>query len=210
MANLSGISEWLQKGKRKEVETLVKEALDEGVSPKDILEKALIDGMGKVGERFKNNEIFVPEVLIAARAMQTAMTLLEPALVKAGVEPVGKVAIGTVKGDLHDIGKNLVAMMFKGAGFKVADLGTDVPPEKFLAACQEEKCQIVALSALLTTTMPAMKDVIEAMKAAGRADVKVIIGGAPVTQAYADEIGAHGYSPDAASAVDLGKRLLGI
>ena len=210
MADLNAISEALQKGKRKDVEKLVKEALDANTSPKDILEQALIDGMGKVGERFKNNEIFVPEVLIAARAMNTAMTILEPALVKAGIQPVGKIAIGTVKGDLHDIGKNLVAMMFKGAGFRVVDLGTDVTPEKFLAACQEQKCQIVALSALLTTTMPSMKDVVEALKAAGRTDVKVIIGGAPVTQAYADEIGAHGYSADAASAVDLGKKLLGV
>ena len=209
MADLKALSELVQKGKAKEVEAAVQQALKENMPVKDILEKGLIAGMSVVGEKFKNNEIYVPEVLIAARAMNKAMTILEPALVKAGVKPVGKIAIGTVKGDLHDIGKNLVAMMFKGAGFEVVDLGIDVGPEKFADACKTKGCQLVGLSALLTTTMPNMKAIIEKLKADGL-KAKVIIGGAPVTQAYADEISAHGYAPDAASAVDVGKKLLGV
>ncbi|MDR0362928.1 MAG: corrinoid protein [Planctomycetota bacterium] len=207
MADLDQISEMLQKGKAKEVERLVGEALVEGLNVKEILEKGLIAGMGIIGEKFKNNQVYVPEVLIAARAMNKGMTILEPAMVKAGVEPLGTVVIGTVSGDLHDIGKNLVCMMFKGAGFKVVDLGTDVSPEKFAAAAKENRACLVGLSALLTTTMPAMKDCVDLLKTQG--GVKVIIGGAPVTQAYADEIGANGYSPDAASAVELGKKLIG-
>ena len=208
MADFDKISELLQKGKAKEVEALVQEAVDEGVAPGDILDKGLIAGMAVVGEKFKKNEVYVPEVLIAARAMNAGLKVLEPVLAEGGVEPVGKVAIGTVKGDLHDIGKNLVAMMFKGAGFEVDDLGIDVSPEKFVAAAQAG-AQIVGLSALLTTTMPQMKEVVGALKGAG-ASAKVVIGGAPVTQAYADEIGADGYAPDAASAVDVGKSLLGV
>ena len=207
MADLKAISELLQKGKAKDVSAQVEAALKEGVSPKDILEKGLISGMAVIGEKFKNNEIYVPEVLIAARAMNKGMAILEPALVKAGVKEVGTVAIGTVKGDLHDIGKNLVAMMFKGAGFKVVDLGIDVTPEKFVDAVKNQGAQLVALSALLTTTMPSMKDIVTAIKTQGL-KAKVMIGGAPVTQAYADEIGANGYAPDAASAVDVGKRLI--
>jgi len=207
MADLAAISLSLQKGKKKEVVAGVEAALKDGVSPKDILEKALIDGMGKIGEKFKNNEVFVPEVLVSARAMNAAMEVMAPALAKAGVKAVGKVAIGTVSGDLHDIGKNLVVMMFKGAGFEVMDLGTDVKPEQFVSAAKEG-AQLLGLSALLTTTMPAMKDIVSAVKAAGLSNTKIIIGGAPVTQAYADEIGADGYSPDAASAVDLAKKLL--
>jgi 5-methyltetrahydrofolate--homocysteine methyltransferase len=162
--------------------------------------------MSVVGEAFKKNEVYVPEVLIAARAMKMAMEELEPKLVEAGVEPIGTVVIGTVQGDLHDIGKNLVQMMLKGAGFNVIDIGTDVPPENFVAAVQENGAKLVGLSALLTTTMPMMDKTIAAFKEAG-VDAKVLIGGAPVTQDYADKIGAAGYAPDAASAVDVAKSL---
>ncbi len=206
MAEFEQISEMLQKGKAKEVERLVAEALAEGKDVKEILEKGMIAGMAIIGEKFKNNQIYVPEVLIAARAMNKGMAVLEPAMVKAGVEPLGTVVIGTVKGDLHDIGKNLVGMMFKGAGFKVVDLGTDVSPEKFAEAAKDSNACIVGLSALLTTTMPSMRDSIEAIRAAG-SKAKVMIGGAPVTQAYADEIGADAYTPDAATAVEVGKKL---
>ncbi len=208
MADLNQISEMLQKGKAKDVERLVGEALAEGMEVRDILEQGLIAGMSIIGEKFKNNQVYVPEVLIAARAMNKGMAVLEPAMVKAGVKPLGTVVIGTVKGDLHDIGKNLVAMMFKGAGFKVVDLGTDVGPEKFVTAVQDNDACIVGLSALLTTTMPAMRDCIEALKAAG-SPAKVMIGGAPVTQAFADEIGASAYTADAATAVEVGKQLIG-
>ena len=165
--------------------------------------------MNVVGKRFKANEIYVPEVLIAARAMKAGMAVLEPALAKAGVKPAGTVVLGTVKGDLHDIGKNLVGMMLTGGGLKVVDIGTDVPAEKFVEACKAEGAQVCAMSALLTTTMPQMAEVVKAMKAAG-VKSKTIIGGAPVTQSYADEIGADGYAPDAASAVDVTKELMGV
>jgi len=203
--NLQQIAENLIKGKAPETKRLVEQALKEGVAPGKILDEGLIAGMNVVGEKFKNNEFYVPEVLIAARAMNQAMEVLEPSLKKAGVKAVGKVAIGTVKGDLHDIGKNLVAMMLKGAGFQVVDLGIDVTPEKFVQAAKDG-CKIVALSALLTTTMPQMKNVIDALKDSG-VKVPVMIGGAPVTQSYASEIGAAGYAPDAASAVDVAKTL---
>ncbi len=208
MADLKLLSEMVQKGKTKEAEQIVQQALKEKMPVKSILD-GLISGMNVVGEKFKNNEIYVPEVLIAVRAMNKALAILEPELVKAGVEPKGRLAIGTVKGDLHDIGKNLVAMMFKGAGFEVVDLGIDVGPEKFVDACKAKGCELVGLSALLTTTMPNMKTIIERLRAEG-IKAKVIIGGAPVTQAYANEIGADGYAPDAASAVDVGKKLLGV
>ncbi len=207
MADLGEISAKLQKGKAKDVVALVEAALKEGVPVDQVLEQGLIAGMNVVGEKFKNNEIYVPEVLIAARAMNKAMEILEPRMIAAGIESKGKVVIGTVKGDLHDIGKNLVAMMFKGAGFEVIDLGIDVAPEKYVATAKEKGAQLIALSALLTTTMPAMKDVVQQVKAQGVA-TKVMIGGAPVTQAYCDEIGANGYAPDAASAVDLGRKLI--
>jgi len=207
MADLDAIAQNLINGKKDEVEKLVKEAVDEKVPVGDILSKGLIAGMGVVGERFKNNEFYVPEVLIAARAMKAGMAILEPLLSEAGVEPEGKVVIGTVKGDLHDIGKNLVAMMLQGGGFKVIDLGIDVSAEKFVEGAKSEGAQVCALSALLTTTMPRMADVVKALKEAG-AEVKVMIGGAPVTQSYADEIGADGYAPDAASAVDKAKELV--
>ncbi|MHC4202670.1 MAG: corrinoid protein [Planctomycetota bacterium] len=209
MADVTTISENLQKGKAAEVAELVQQAIDEKVPVKKILDEGLLHGMGVIGGKFKKNEVYVPEVLIAARAMNAGMKVLEPLLAKEGIEPVGKVVLGTVKGDLHDIGKNLVGMMFKGGGFEVVDLKIDVAAEKFVEAAKESGAKLIGLSALLTTTMPEMKNVVEKAKAAG-VDAKIIIGGAPVTQAYADEIGADGYAPDAASAVDVGKQLLGI
>ncbi|HUU58709.1 MAG TPA: corrinoid protein [Phycisphaerae bacterium] len=208
MADLEAMAEALIRGDRNTVNELTKQAVAEGVPPKDILEKGMIAGMDVVGKRFKANEIYVPEVLIAARAMKGGMEILQPELIKAGVEPVATVVVGTVKGDLHDIGKNLVGMMLIGGGLKVVDVGTDVAPQKFVEACKAEKAKLCAMSALLTTTMPQMKDVIRAIKDAG-IGVKTMIGGAPVTQSYADEVGADGYAPDAASAVDLAKELLG-
>ncbi|NQT95275.1 MAG: corrinoid protein [Candidatus Omnitrophica bacterium] len=191
---------------------LVKEALDQGITPEAILNQGLIAGMSIVGQKFKANEIFVPEVLIAAKAMHAGLDLLEPLLVKSGIKPKAKILLGTVKGDLHDIGKNLVGMMLKGAGFEVIDLGIDVPADKFVKkASEEEDVSIIAMSSLLTTSMPSMKDTIEALKMSGlNSKVKIVIGGAPVTQEYADEIGADGYAPDASSAVDRVKELLGI
>ncbi|MEP0762623.1 MAG: corrinoid protein [Chloroflexota bacterium] len=196
-------------GQAKVVVPKVEQALAEGLDPDVILHEGLIDAMGEVGRLFEEGEYFVPEMLIAARAMSAALELLRPLLVEKGVEPIGKVAIGTVKGDLHDIGKSLVAMMLEGAGFEIVNLGVDVAPEKFVAEIQKG-AQIVAMSALLTTTMPNMKSTIEALKAAGLRDkAKVLIGGAPVTQAYADEIGADGYAPDASAAVRKAKQLIG-
>jgi len=208
MADLKALSEALQAGNRNKVVELTTQALKEKVNPKDILEQGLIAGMNVIGAKFKNNEVYVPEVLIAARAMHGAMDVLKPELVKAGVQPVGKVVLGTVKGDLHDIGKNLVGMMLTGGGFMVIDIGIDVPAEKFVEMAKSEGAHLLALSALLTTTMPQMAEVVKAAKAAG-IEVKTMIGGAPVTQSYADEIGADGYAPDAASAVDIAKQLIG-
>jgi len=209
MADLNAIAENIINGKKDDVEELVQAAVDEEVAPGEILNEGLLKGMSVVGENFKNNVFYVPEVLIAARAMKAGMVILRPKLVEAGVEPIGKVALGTVKGDLHDIGKNLVMMMLEGAGFEVLDLGIDVPPEKFVEAVTEQGAQIVAMSALLTTTMPSMKGVIDAIKEAGlEGKVKTMIGGAPVTQRYADEIGADGYARDAASGADTAKELI--
>lgn len=211
MADLQAIAANLIRGQADKVKELTKQALDEGVSPKEILDKGLIKGMDVVGEKFKNNEFYVPEVLIAARAMKAGMEVLRPVLVETGVEPVGKVVIGTVKGDLHDIGKNLVAMMLEGAGFEVIDLGVDVAPEKFVETTNERQAHVIGMSALLTTTMLAMRETIQAIKSSPLAGkVKTIIGGAPVTQNYANEIGADGYAPDAASAVDKVKELIGV
>lgn len=211
MADLSALAENLINGKANEVKELTQKALDDGVSPGEILNGGLIKGMNVVGERFKNNEFYVPEVLIAARAMHAGMDILKPKLAESGVEPIGRVLLGTVKGDLHDIGKNLVAMMLEGAGFEVIDLGIDVPPEKFVQAVNEQGGDVVAMSALLTTTMTQMKTTLEALEEAGvKGKVKTLIGGAPVTQNYADEIGADGYARDAASAADKAKELLGI
>lgn len=207
MVDLGAIAQALEKGDRKTVTELVQKALDEKVPPEKILNESLITGMDSIGRKFKANEVYVPEVLIAARAMAGGMEILEPLLVKAGVKSAGKVVVGTVKQDLHDIGKNLVAMMLKGGGFTVIDLGVDVDPAKFVEAAKEQKAELIALSALLTTTMPNMKAVVNAKNAAGLG-AKVMIGGAPVTQAFADEIGADGYAADAASAVDLARELM--
>jgi 5-methyltetrahydrofolate--homocysteine methyltransferase len=186
----------------------VQAAVDAGAEPGDILQKGLIAAMGEVGRLFEEGEYFVPEMLIAARAMKAGLAILQPLLVDSGIEPAGKVAVGTVKGDLHDIGKNLVAMMLEGAGFEIMDLGTDVAPEQFVAAVKNG-ADIVGLSALLTTTMPSMEGTIKAISAAGlRAQVKIMIGGAPVTTEYANQIGADGYAPDASQAVSLAKSLL--
>ncbi|MBQ8732218.1 MAG: corrinoid protein [Oscillospiraceae bacterium] len=203
MARFEEMSLLLQKGKAKDLAAMVQEALANGTPAKDILNESLVVGMGAVGERFKKNEVFVPEVLIAARAMNMALNVLKPALAESGVEPVGTALICTVKGDLHDIGKNLVKMMIEGTGIRVIDLGVDCAPETIVAAIKEHNADIVCLSALLTTTMISQKDTIEAIKAAGLRDkVKVMVGGAPVTQAFADEIGADAYTSDAASAAE--------
>jgi 5-methyltetrahydrofolate--homocysteine methyltransferase len=207
MADLKALADAVIKGDQKKAVEITKAALAERTAPKSVLDKGLIAGMDIVGARFKKNEIYIPEVLIAARAMKMAMEILEPELVKAGVEPVGKLLIGTVQGDLHDIGKNLVAMMLKGAGFEVIDLGVDVGPEKFIEHVKTSKAQLIGMSALLTTTMPGMERTIKALKQAG-VPVKVMIGGAPVTQDYANKIGADGFAPDAASAVDMAKSLV--
>ncbi|MFZ2054048.1 MAG: corrinoid protein [Candidatus Aminicenantales bacterium] len=204
---LNDIQEALLKGKKDEVEKLVDQALASGRPAAAILNEGLIVGMDRLGVMFKNNEVFIPEVLVAARAMNAGMAKLEPLLVKEGIQPKGAVVIGTVKGDLHDIGKNLVAMLLKGAGYRIIDLGIDASAEKFVAAAKENKANIVALSALLTTTMIGMKTIVEAVKASGL-DIPVIIGGAPVTRDYATEIKAEGYAPDAASAVEEVGRLL--
>ena len=208
MADLQKLAEALIRGDRNTVVEQTEQALDEGVPPKQILEEGLIAGMNVVGTRFKANEIYVPEVLIAARAMKGALAVLEPKLAAAGVQPVATVVIGTVQGDLHDIGKNLVAMMLTGGGLKVVDVGTDVGAEGFVEACKAAGAHICAMSALLTTTMPKMGEVVKALGDAG-VEAKTIIGGAPVTQAYADEIGADGYAADAASAVDIVRELIG-
>ena len=207
MADLEALGEAIIKGDQKTAVELTQAAVDKGTAPDTILEQGLIAGMEVVGKRFKANEVYIPEVLIAARAMKSAMEILEPKLAEAGIEPMGKALIGTVQGDLHDIGKNLVTMMLKGAGFEVTDAGVDVTPEDFVAKAKDSGAQLVGLSALLTTTMPSMEKTVQAVKDAGL-DAKVMIGGAPVTQSYADKIGADGYAPDAASAVDIAKSLL--
>jgi len=204
------ISELLQKGKAKEITGAVKKALDEGARASDILEKALISGMNVIGRKFKQGELFVPQVLVAARAMNQAAAALKPALTEAGVKSVGKAIICTVKGDLHDIGKNLVKMMIEGSGIEVIDLGVDCPKEKIVDAVRESDAKVLCLSALLTTTMTSQKDVIDALKEAGlREKVKVMIGGAPVTQNFAVEIGADAYAPDAASAAEVCRSFYG-
>ena len=208
MSLLEEISTNLQAGAAPKVKELVQKAIDDGIAVGDILNKGLLAGMSIIGAKFKKNEVYVPEVLIAARAMSFGMAILQPLLESAGVQPIGKVVLGTVKGDLHDIGKNLVAMMLRGAGFEVVDVGVDVSPEKFIEGAKSSGAKVIGCSALLTTTMPQMKLVVDAVKAAGL-PIKVMIGGAPVTQNYADEIGAEGYAPDAASAADLAKTLCG-
>ncbi|MGI6236340.1 MAG: corrinoid protein [Candidatus Excrementavichristensenella sp.] len=201
--DLDLISTKLQAGRAKEVKALVQQAIDEGIPVQDILDKGLLSGMNVIGEKFKNNEVFVPEVLVAARAMNMGASLLKPLLAAQGVKASGKACIGTVKGDLHDIGKNLVRMMLEGKGLEVIDLGTDVDPEDFIKTAQEEDCQLICCSALLTTTMNVMADVVKAAEKAGIRDkVKIMIGGAPVTEAFCQQIGADAYTPDAASAAD--------
>ena len=203
MAILEDISSNLQRGKAKVVKELVQQAVDQGIDAKQILEEGLLAGMGIVGEKFKNNEVFVPEVLVAARAMNMGVSILKPLLTSAHVEAKGRACIGTVKGDLHDIGKNLVKMMLEGKGLEVIDLGTDVAPETFVQTAKEQNCQIICCSALLTTTMGVMGDVVKAAENAGiRDQVKIMVGGAPITQSFCDEIGADVYTSDAASAAD--------
>jgi 5-methyltetrahydrofolate--homocysteine methyltransferase len=204
---LNDIQDALLKGKKEEVENLVDQALSTGIPTAQILNEGLIAGMEKLGIMFKNNEVFIPEVLVAARAMNAGLAKLEPYLVRDGIQPKGAVVIGTVKGDLHDIGKNLVAMMLRGAGYRIIDLGIDVSAEKFVAAAKDNQANIVALSALLTTTMIQMKNIVAAVRDSGLG-IPVIVGGAPLTREYATEIQAQGYAPDAASAVEEVGRLL--
>ncbi len=202
------ISENLQRGKAKIVKELVQKALDEGCPAAEILNEGMLSGMNIIGEKFKNNEVYVPEVLVAARAMNQGMQILKPHLIEDGVAATGKVCIGTVQGDLHDIGKNLVKMMMEGKGLEVIDLGTDVAPETFVQTAIDEGCQVICLSALLTTTMGVMADVVKAVEAAGIRDrVKIMIGGAPITEAYCREIGADRYTSDAASAAEAAVEL---
>jgi len=199
----------LSQGKMEEVRNLVQGALDAGERAERVLEEGLIQAMGRLGVRFKNGEIYIPEVLLAARAMHASMAILKPILSKSTGTIAGKVLIGTVKGDLHDIGKNLVVMMIEGGGFDVIDLGIDVPASRFVEAVKEHRPQVVGMSALLTTTMVEMKKTIQTLEAAGQKDrVKIIVGGAPVTERFAMEIGADGYAPDAASAVDIVRSLI--
>ena len=209
MSILTEISTNLQQGKAKAVKQLVQQAEDEGLPVQQILNEGLLDGMSVVGEKFKNNEVFVPEVLVAARAMNMGTQVPKPLLAREGVQSAGKVCIGTVKGDLHDIGKNLVKMMMEGKGLEVVDLGTDVAPEAFIQAAVDQDCQIICCSALLTTTMGVMADVVQQADAAGiRGKVKIMVGGAPVTQAFCDQIGADRYTSDAASAADAAVQML--
>jgi 5-methyltetrahydrofolate--homocysteine methyltransferase len=209
-ALLAEIRQNVMDGDQAGVEANVTEALEAGVAPDVILKEGMISAMAKVGKLFEEGEYFVPEMLIAARAMKGGLTILKPHLVDADVQPAGKVVAGTVKGDLHDIGKNLVCMMLEGAGFEIEDLGTDVSPDDFVSAVQEGGVDIIAMSALLTTTMPNMETTVKALEAAGvRDQVKVIIGGAPVTEAYAEQIAADGYAPDASRAVKLAQSMVG-
>ena len=204
MALIQEISEFLQKGRAKNVKTLVQQALDEGMDPKVILNEGLLDGMMIIGGKFKRNEIFVPEVLVAARALNAGLNILEPKLVEIGNEPIGRAVIGTVKGDLHDIGKNLVAMMLKGAGFEVYDAGVDVTPEAFIEKAEETNADIICMSALLTTTMINMGELVEELKKRNlREKYIVMIGGAPVNESFAEQIGADYYTPDAATAAEV-------
>lgn len=210
MSVLEDLKESVINGNEKKVIEYTQKALDEGIDLEKILNEGFIPGMDVVGSKFQANEIYVPEMLISAKAMKAGMKILEPLLTEAGVEPIGKVVIGTVKGDLHDIGKNLVAMMLEGGGFEVIDAGVDVTPQKFIDLVKENKPDILGLSALLTTTMVEINNVIDAFKENGlRDDIKIMVGGAPLNEDYAEEIGADGYSPDAASAVLVAKKLLG-
>lgn len=200
---LNEISEWLQKGRAPKVKAAVTKALEEGIPASEILENGLLAGMDIIGQKFKNNEVFVPEVLVAARAMNRGVEILRPYLVEDGVETKGTVILGTVKGDMHDIGKNLVRMMMEGKGLEVIDIGVDVPTESFLDAAREHNAKLICCSALLTTTMGEMKNVVDAVKASEmNGKVKIMIGGAPITQTFCEQIGADCYTPDAASAAE--------
>jgi 5-methyltetrahydrofolate--homocysteine methyltransferase len=208
MADLTKLHDAVLNGDAKTAVAITKEAIAEGIEPLKLITESMVPAMDEVGRRFECEEYFVPELLLSARAMKGALELLRPLLAERGIQPTGKVAIGTVQGDLHDIGKNLVASLLEGGGFEVIDLGTDVAPEKFIKAVKESGAQIVCLSALLTVTMPSMKKTIDALKEAGVRDrVKVLVGGAPVTQQYAEEIGADGYGENANTAVSLARRL---
>jgi corrinoid protein of di/trimethylamine methyltransferase len=210
MSDLKRLYDAVLVGDAKTAQAVTQEALGEGVDPLKLVNEYMVPAMDEVGRRFECNDYFVPELLIAARAMKTSLDLIRPMLAARGDQPVGRVAIGTVKGDLHDIGKNLVASLLEGGGFEVIDLGVNVPPEKFIASVKERNANIVAMSALLTTTMPSMKVTIEALRQAGVRDkVKVLIGGAPITQKYAEEIGADGYSETAVGAVALARKAVG-
>ncbi|MBA7600762.1 MAG: cobalamin-binding protein [Calditrichaeota bacterium] len=209
MEVLEQISGLLQQGDDEQVLELTSKAIDQNISPKDILDEGLISGMNVVGERFKNHEIFLPEVLLAARAFYAGMDQLKPLLIKEDLPDLGKIVIGTVQGDLHDIGKNLVGIMLRGAGFEVIDLGKDIPAEKFVETAKHEQAEIIGMSALLTTTQPAMKTVIELLREQGlNTEIRTIIGGAPVSKEFAREIGADAYAYDAASAVECVKQLM--
>lgn len=208
-AILNDIRQALLGGDRQGVGKLVRSAIDQGLEIRDIMDNGLIAAMDSIGKRFKANEVFIPEVLIAAKAMHEGIAVLEPHFVKAGIKPAGRVVIGTVKGDLHDIGKNIVGMMFKGACFEIEDLGIDVSPQKFVDTAKAKGADIVAMSSLLTTSMGAMRDTVKAISDSGLRDkVKIMVGGAPVTQDFADSIGADGYARDAATAVDIARGLL--
>jgi 5-methyltetrahydrofolate--homocysteine methyltransferase len=207
MADLSALTAAIERGDRTTATAVTRAAIDEGLDPRTIL-GAMTAAMGVVGDRFQHHEIYVPEMLISARAMKEATAVLEPILVGAGIRPEHRAVIGTIRGDLHDIGKNLVAMMWKGANIEVIDLGTNVPPEQFVAAVKEHEAHLVGISALLTTTMVGMKDVVDAIRRADLGGVKILVGGAPVTQEFADQIGADGYAPDAGSAVEVVRKVL--
>lgn len=207
MGLIEEISEYLQKGRAKNVKALVQQALDENLDPKEILNEGLLSGMMIIGAKFKNNEVFVPEVLVAARAMNAGLAVLEPKLVEIGNEPVGKAVIGTVQGDLHDIGKNLVVMMLKGAGFEIYDLGVDVDPSVYIDKAEEVGADIICMSALLTTTMPKMQDCIDLLNERGLRDKYIVmVGGAPVNESFSEQIGADYYTADAASCAEAAKK----
>ena len=209
MSDFSKLTEAILNGDAKTSVAVTKEALDKKADPQELVSKYMIPAMDQIGKRFESGDCFVPELLISARAMKASLELIRPLLAARGAEPMGRVVIGTVKGDLHDIGKNLVASMLEGAGFEVIDLGVDVSPDKFVAEAQAKKANVIALSALLTTTMPNMRSIVEELKKAGvRDQIRVIVGGAPVTQRYADEIGADGYSDNANGAVGLARKLV--
>jgi 5-methyltetrahydrofolate--homocysteine methyltransferase len=209
MPLLTDLTAAVAAGKRVETVRLTEALIADGTAPQEIVEKGLVPGMAIIGEQFKRNEIFVPEMLVAARAMKEALKILEPLLASAGVKPKYTAIVGTVQGDLHDIGKNLISMMWRGANFAVVDLGTNVSSDRYVAAAKEHNADLIGLSALLTTTMPAMRDTVRLLREAGLPRGKIMVGGAPITQAFADEIGADGYASDAGTAVDVAKQLVG-